>query len=473
MSGLLFSSSLSDSHAGENWKLQEPIVTFWAGPMPVTPADAKLMAEGNWNLIPLSPTRGRPEGTTPAEFVKSQLDILHQHQLKAILSSLWNAFDYESEQGWAELDALISGIKDHPALYAYGIKDEPGTQFFPFLKKVKDRILELDSSHVIFTNLYPVGAPNKYLGVEGTPEEAYRAYLDTAIKELNPRILSYDHYHFKTNGDGKTFFLNLALAREAALKADIPWMTFIQASSWTTGVRIPTGEEMRWLTYVPLAYGVQGIGHYVYGYPEHDGGMVYPSARIGNKETGAVLGGPPTPLYYYVKELNKEFTSVAKALRPLRSLGVYHVGTIPEGGTPLPKDFPFQFDPPIASRALKELEDPEEQKLSPAEIEALFDQGGLKGSRVEGFLIGTFGEKENPTHALVVNLDYRTYSGRSQPRRDEFLDPLYGKIARQALKGPGELELFDPATSDWTALNSDRVELTQPPGAGLLIRLKP
>ena len=51
-----------------------------------------------------------------------------------------------------------------------------------------------------------------------------------------------------------------------------------------------------------------------------------------------------------------------------------------------------------------------------------------------------------PTHALVVNLDYRTYSGLGQPRRDEFAKPV-----RRALVGPGPLDAFDP---DMTGMTS-------------------
>jgi len=81
---------------------------------------------------------------------------------------------------------------------------------------------------------------------------------------------------------------------------------------------------------------------------------------------------------------------------------------------------------------------------------------------------GCFGKDQSPTHALVVNLDYRTYSGRGQPRRDEFLRPVHRSIV-----GSGRLEVFDPKTSTWAAANSNRVDLRLPPGGGVLVRLAP
>jgi hypothetical protein len=74
--------------------------------------------------------------------------------------------------------------------------------------------------------------------------------------------------------------------------------------------------------------------------------------------------------------------------------------------------------------------------------------------------LGTEGQ---PTHALVVNLDYRTYSGRGRARRDEFLEP----VAR-SIMGPSNLEVFDAATSEWSDSGGDAVALQLPPsGPGL------
>lgn len=448
------------------WEMGEPIVTYWAGPSPITDADAKQMAEGHWNVIPVGMKRGRPKGVSAVDHVISQLDILHRYHLRGMVS-VWKAFDLDTQQGEVEFDALIQGVKAHPAFYAYVLKDEPGVQLFPEMKRVKSFIFERDPSHLIYTNLYPINASNQQLGTEGERESAYAAYLNTFLRELQPQMLSYDHYHFGVRGDGKRFFLNLSMIRQAALEANLPFMVIVQACSWTKNMRLPTGDEMRWLNYVTLAYGARGISHYVYGYPGHDGGMA--SVQV-NPQTNAVLGGAPTPLYYYMKELNREFRSVAGVLAPLRSLGAYHVGHLPEGGMALPDDAVFQFDPPVA---VKELPQAPASSLTRSEEEALFAEGGLPGSRVEGLLVGVYGKDQAPTHALVVNLDYRTFSGLGHPRSQEFKMLQLGKAAHQNLVGPGRLEVFDPASSRWSALESNRVALDLPPGGGLLVRLAP
>ena len=252
--------------------------------------------------------------------------------------------------------------------------------------------------------------------------------------------------------------------REASLYAQVPFMNIVQACSWTPNMRIPTGEEMRWLTYTSLAYGAQGISHYVYSHPGHDGGMAYlNNFEAGDGKAGIVVVGEPTPLYYYMCKLNREFFAVAKALQPLKSLAVHHVGIIPKGATVLPEDSPFQFHPPVPKE-----EFPKEsiEKLSKEELAARFAEGGETGSQLKGFVIGLFGKEETPMHALVVNLDYRTGSGRAHKRRDEFIKPV-----RRALTGPGRLEFFDPDTSEWMDAQEKFVFLKLPPGGGLLVRV--
>ncbi len=449
LAGACLASAVS-AEAAAGWKMGAPIVTYWAGPMPMTDAVAKQMADGGWNLVWVT-RRGAAKGVGVVEHFRTQLDVLQRHGLRGILGLGYVPRDPDKFKALddpkmkAELDAIVEAVREHPALYAYSLKDEPNVALFPILARMKDYLQKKDPAHLVYVNLYPIYASNKQLGTTGEPAPAYREYLRQFVETFRPQLLSYDHYHFTVQGDRDQYFLNLAEIRRAALDAGIPFMAIVQACSWTVNMRIPTGEELRWLAYTTLAYGSQGISWYVYGYPGHDGGMINPAGtyrepRIARAMGSAVLGGPPTPLYYYVRELHKEFLAIATELQPLRSLAVYHVGMLPEGTLPLPADAVFRLDPPV----------PPKDYATP----------------VEGFVIGTFGPGESPTHALVVNLDYRTYSGRGQPRREEFLKPV-----RRALVGPGRLEVFDAETSKWSPADSNRVELRLPPGSGILVRV--
>jgi hypothetical protein len=101
---------------------------------------------------------------------------------------------------------------------------------------------------------------------------------------------------------------------------------------------------------------------------------------------------------------------------------------MPPGAEPLPEGAAFRLDPP-----------PPAMTYQPPE-------------RVRGVLLGCFGMGEEPTHVVVVNLDY-------------------GAELTTTLAGPGRLEPYDTTTRRWSAADGDRVELRLPPGGGKLLRL--
>jgi len=192
----------------------------------------------------------------------------------------------------------------------------------------------------------------------------------------------------------------------------------VQACTWAPdAMRVPNANELRYLVYSTLAYGAQGISYYVYACANHHGSLVS-------------LDGTPGPLYHALKSYNREFAAIAKELQPagawagqpLRSLGVHHTSMREPGCEPLPADASFRLD----------------SSKSPS------------GPR--GFLLGSFGATEKPTHAVVVNLDYTAEVSAS-------------------LIGPGELELFDAATTQWASTKKASIELILPPGGGKLVRI--
>jgi hypothetical protein len=50
----------SGSAPKEKWQMGEPIITYWAGPAPITDFAAKQMSEGGFNLAWVS-ARGKPK----------------------------------------------------------------------------------------------------------------------------------------------------------------------------------------------------------------------------------------------------------------------------------------------------------------------------------------------------------------------------------------------------------------------------
>jgi len=396
------------------WKIGTPIVTYWAGPggfMTVDDRTVSQLSAGGWNL-------GWAE--TPED-----LDTYRRYGLRAMYVVRTPNVD-DPEQAKA-LDALIAKVKDHPALYAYYLVDEPGAGAFPGLAKLVSFIRQRDPAHLPFINLYPtyanaaqlgvsddaaerakVGYPTNFAGI-GTDNGTvlrYREHLRQFVEMIKPDLISYDHYHFLKNSDGTQYFLNIALIRQAALEAGVPFLNIIQTcDSPAEGWRGPGEHELRWLTYTSLAYGAQGIAHFRYDI----GLWKDPKDPV-----------TPLPLYWALSKINREFVAIASELQPLKSLGVYHCGTLPIGGEALPEGSPF-------------VPSPKSQEV----------------------LLGYFGKSaRQPTHVVVVNLDYRN-------------------AVTTTLVGPGPMEVFHTPTKSWTGGSSGkRLSLDLPPGGGVLVRVK-
>ncbi|MDY0169719.1 MAG: neutral/alkaline non-lysosomal ceramidase N-terminal domain-containing protein [Thermoguttaceae bacterium] len=399
-------SSADGSDCGSRWRIGEPIVTYYAGP-PMTDATARQMAEGNWNVVWCR---------------EEELDNAHRHGLRAMLrDGLLSPGSLQDDDRRAKLDALIERVRNHPAMYAYFITDEPSAAEFPGLGKLVDYLRRRDPGRMAYINLFPTYANNQQLGTEGDTVTAYGEHLRRFVDTVKPDLISYDHYHFSTDGDRDQYFLNLTMIRLAAMEAGVPFLNIVQACTWTPSMRIPNGDELRFLVFTSLAYGAQGISYYVYSHPRHEGAM-------------AEADGTPTSLYRAVKELNRDFARIAAECQPLRSLGVYHLGMIPPGGEPLPERAAFHLDPAV----------PPAEYQPPAPI--------------RGFVLGLFsrpgraGQPAEATHALVVNLDY-------------------SQGAVTTVVGNGPLAGFDAATRVWSEPSASRLEVELPPGGGRLIRL--
>jgi hypothetical protein len=401
------------------WQIGRSIVTYFAGP-PVTDAIADQMADLGLNLV----WCGWNEQRTLDELV-GELDRIAGHGLRIqLFHELLTPAALDDPATRSRLDALINRVKTHPALYSYHIIDEPCATTFPGLGKLVAYLRERDPAHLAYINLFPIYANNEQLGTAGDAVTAYREHLRQYLDIVKPALLSYDHYHFSTGGaDGGQYFLNLALVRQAARDAGILFINITQACSWSPGVRVPNAEERRFLVYTTLAYGARGISYYVYGYPGHTGAIADPD-------------GTPTEHYYSLKPLNHEFLAIASELQPLKSLGVYHLGMVPEGGVPLPAGSAFRVDPPVAPMAY---EPPEKMK---------------------GLLMGTFGPagasgpQDEPTAVVVVNLDYTQ------------------KVTTTVV-GPGPLEVLDARTGKWRpSASGPRARILLHPGDGKLVRLR-
>lgn len=207
-----------------------------------------------------------------------------------------------------KLDGMIEQFKDRERVLGYYITDEPNAKAFPNLAKTVNYLREKDPTRLSFINLFPTYANAKQLGTL-----TYEDHIEQFLSIVKPEFLSYDHYHFFNNKDGKEYFKNLGIIRKWALTYDIPFCNIIQAIG-TNGTsqpqlnwRAPTEAEHRWLVYSSLAYGAKGIVWFHWDNP------------------WGLTGSPERDrLYASIKQLNKEINNIGDILVNLHSTGVFH-----------------------------------------------------------------------------------------------------------------------------------------------------
>jgi hypothetical protein len=400
---------------GEGWTQKQFLITFWCPPPATEEVLAAAAAEG-YNLTWVS---------------ADGLDMAAKHKMRAMLTDgLLNPATLDDPAKQAQLDALIEKVKNHPALEAYFITDEPGAGAFPGLGKLVAYLRERDPAHLAYINLFPtyaneaqlgvsadaaerakVGYPQNFAGVGASDKTvlAYREHLKQFVEIVKPDLISYDHYHFLKNRDGSQYFLNLALIRDAALEAGKPFLNIIQASTIEKSWRLPNAEETRFLVFTTMAYGGRGICYFLYWGPESYGGLY--------------RDGKPTPMVKEVAAINAEIAQFGPALMELDSTAVYHTAPLPLGTQAVPADAPVRFT---------------------ADGE---------------FVLGLFGKQGKTTAFMVVNRNYK-------------------QDAEAAVKVdiPGsKLQELDRKTGQWAdgpALGAEReLKVKLAPGDGRLFRV--
>ncbi len=400
---------------GARWTQKQFIITFWCPPPATDEALARVAAEG-FNL-----TWTPPEG----------LDAAARHHLRAMLQSpLLQTAVLDDPAKRAELDALIQRVKNHPALEAYFLTDEPGAGAFAGLGRVVAYLRERDPQHLAYINLFPtyaneqqlgvsadaaerarVGYPTDFAGV-GTSDKTvlcYREHLKQFVEIVKPDLISYDHYHFLKASDGKQYFLNLGLIRRAAREAGKPFLNIIQADTIEKSWRLPDADEMRWLVFTTMAYGGRGLSYFTYWGPKAYNGLYQ--------------DGQPAPLLQPVVALNKEIAKFGPALMELESLGAYQTAPLPYGA------------------------------------EATPNPGSVQIAGKGAFVVGVFGKDARPSSFMIVNRYY-----------------LQAQTATVRVMIPGrKLQELDRQTGEWTrgkTLNRKRVvEVKLAPGDGRLFRV--
>ena len=248
------------------------------------------------------------------------------------------------------LAAVVAEYAGYPALFGYHIVDEPNSSAFPVLAAIRETLAELDPAHEAYINLFPNYASPEQLG-----NPTYEDHLAEYTAKVKPEIISYDHYHFLKgarkqekiitdareqqiydstfggasefeNVDRAGFFTNIEQIRNESLRSGIPFMVIILVVEHGP-YRNLTDGEIRWEVWQSLAYGSARISYFTYWTPganntEGDDFWYWQNGMI--SQTGEIL-----PHYHMIADINRELQAVGAILGEQKSLGVYHLGQMP------------------------------------------------------------------------------------------------------------------------------------------------
>ena len=375
-------------------------ITFWCGPplAEFTDARAAEIAAAGFDVV------GPPcEGVMTPALTARALDVAARHGLRMWIKDPridqlhGLAPDYQ-----AQTAAVVEEFGGHPALDGYFLIDEPHREQFEDLGLVVTALRQRDPARVPYVNLLP-----DYIGADALGTDTYAEHVDDFIAVVRPTLLSVDYYPFQHHVDRDSFFANLALIRDRAQRAGIPWLLIIQALPHGP-YRDPTPAELSWQVFNGLAFGARAISYFTYWTPVH---VRY--AERWNFRRGLIEGGVATDKLAVARDLNAAARAIAGQLDGYASTAV--VDADGAFGAPLPRS-------PVAAIA-----------------------GG-------GATLGLFAAADGRRAGLLVNRDYR--AARTL------------RIVPTADAPPAEA--FDPASGEWHPAADQTFDL--PAGGAQLIR---
>ncbi len=211
----------------------------------------------------------------------------------------------------------VAVLKDHPALYAYNLKDEPEVWDIGWLAELTEKIRDYDTEHPSYINLYPNWAWGN---------EKYKDHIEMFADSVNVPFYSFDQYPVTQLEDGSieirpTWYENLELFSDMARRHNRPFWAFAMTWSHHLGAPsppayypVPTIGHLRLQVYSNLLYGAQVIQYFTFR-------GLYDGETL-----------EKTPVFDIVKEVNSEIKAWSKVFCGCKVKGVWHTGeTVPAG----------------------------------------------------------------------------------------------------------------------------------------------
>jgi len=230
---------------------------------------------------------------------------------------------HEADPGtWPLLDLIIGSYRDQPAFLGWYLGDEPKEDMFPRIGEWFRLLRAHDPGHPGWNNLSGrIAFPSR---------DAFLDHLRRYVREVDPVVLSTDHYDHFVDGEAGLFIDNAAGTAQVAREAGIPFWGIVLVTRHATFREVDDGL-LRWQVAQWLAYGARGIGYFTYWTPP-------PDPQVGWGDGMIRWEGERTSHYEQVRALNQVVAPVGELLAGLTWLATEHAGGLPVGGTAFAPD---------------------------------------------------------------------------------------------------------------------------------------
>lgn len=214
-------------------------------------------------------------------------------------------FEEKSDQIRARYDKFAE-YESFAGIIAY---DEPNSTMFEAIAAGQDWFLKYYPEYEYYVNLLPnYATPQQLFGTDSNKGYTYADHVKMFVDEVNPQLISYDHYALMRDAfDVKylldDFLYNLYLFAVQAKEKDIPFYIFLQTMGFYDNVPLETYADFAWQAYTSMAFGVTGIQCFCYW-------TLLEEEELNNVRDGMVdRDGTKLPAYDIVKSVFDEIKS--------------------------------------------------------------------------------------------------------------------------------------------------------------------
>lgn len=250
----------------------------------------------------------------------------------------------------------VNLLRKYKMLEGYYVWDEPHEKDFDEVRRTRDLFKKYDPGHLAFSVIYPS------YGIYTWKDGSYAKYVDNYLKTVDPEVMSFDYYPFRTYSDSlanNDIWKDFGYIRKKALEHHKPLWFYFQAVGFEP-VHVKLNlERIREQMYAALAYGVKGLSYYY----ENKNGVLLDTLFN------------PSEMYPDLKLLNAEVKNLGNFLYTKQSEKIYHTSG--------------NIDQFTESFFLDKLDDSELFKSAPKNL-----------------VIGVFGDSSAKKYVLVSNLSH-------------------------------------------------------------------